>query len=75
MKRRHLNMSELNITGKMAKVITGLKLRTAQQHLADIRTMLGREKGQYISLIEFCKIKKIKKKYARVRLRKFGLLD
>ena len=72
--RRDFRMSELNVTGKMAKVITGISLRTAQQHLLDLRTKLGKYKGQCISLIEFCKNKDIKVEYAIHRLKKFGLL-
>ena len=67
-------MSELNVTSKMVEVITGFGLRTAQRILVDLRIELGRKSDEYISLVKFCKVKKIKIKYARERLKKYGLL-
>ena len=67
-------MSELNITSKMIKVITGFTLRTSQRILNRVRIEINRTDDQYISLSEFCSLKKIDEDNARKRLIKYGLL-
>ena len=58
----------------MVEVITGFTQRTAQRILIKVRIEINRTADQYISLTEFCALKKIDEDNARKRLIKYGLL-